>query len=131
MLKCLDNKQEVDIIYLDFQNDFDKVSYEHLLIELESYGIVGPLLYWIHSFLHNQRQRVRVRSAFSNWSSVLSGGTSGSVLGPLLFIICINDLPDMVQSSMWLFSDDSKIFRSIASIEDSILLQNDINFLLE
>ena len=128
--RSLDNKQEVDIIFLDLQKAFDKVPYERLLIKLSAYGIVGPLLSWIRNFLYNRRQRVRVRATYSSWSSVLSGVPQGSVLGPLLFILYVNDLPDEVQSSLWLFADDSKMFRSITTVEDSVQLQNDINLLL-
>ena len=74
-----------------------------------AYGIVGNILNWITAFLSNRSQIVRVNGAYSKSSQVISGIPQGSVLGPILFVIYINDLPDAVNSSKFLFADDTKI----------------------
>ena len=98
-----------------------------LISKLQAYGIDGNLMSWIKSFLSNRRQRVCVRGSFSDWSQVISGVPQGSVLGPILFIMHINDLFEQIQSSLWTFADDTKIYRPILTIEDQNILQNDLD----
>ena len=120
-----------DVIYLDFAKAFDTVPHKRLIAKLEAYGIHGKILNWIKAFLKGRKQRVRVNGDCSHAADVLSGIPQGSVLGPILFLIFINDLPDAVESDSMLFADDSKIYRVIKSKEDSSKLQNDLNSLLE
>ena len=120
-----------DVIYLDFAKAFDTVPHQRLLAKLESYGIEGDTLKWINAFLSNRTQVVKVNGEESFSAPVLSGIPQGSVLGPLLFVIYINDLPEAVKSSVFLFADDTKLFRKIASEDDSKKLQEDINALDE
>jgi hypothetical protein len=101
------------VILLDFAKAFDKVSHKKLRIKLESVGIVGNLLEWIMSFLHGREQRVVLGEACSDWSEVTSGVPQGSVLGPILFIIFINDMPANLRSKILLYADDSKIISEI------------------
>ena len=127
--KALNQKKEknsVDVVYLDFAKAFDTVPHKRLLTKLEAYGISGILLKWIQSFLSNRRQRVRQGEALSDWCAVTSGVPQGSVLGPLLFVIYINDLPDTIKSIIKLFADDTKLIRVIREEMDSIELQEDL-----
>ena len=94
----LEDKEDIDIIYLDFSKAFDTVPHQRLINKLKAYGITGKLIDWISSFLSNRKQRVRVNNAYSNFANVESGITQGTILGPVLFIIFINDLPDQIKS---------------------------------
>ena len=123
----LDERKPIDILYLDFQKAFDKVPHRRLISKLQTYDIDGNLMSWINCFLSNRRQRVCVRGPFSDWSQVISGVPQGSVLGPILFIIYINDLSEEIQSSLWTFADDTKIYRPILTIEDQNILQNNLD----
>ena len=100
----------VDIAYLDFRKAFDLVSHRHLLLKLEKHGIKGQVLNWIKAFLENRKQRVVIRGSESDELDVLSGVPQGSVLGPILFLIFINDLPKCTTCPVCLFADDSKIY---------------------
>ena len=129
--EALDNGQYVDCIYMDFQKAFDKVPHKRLLEKIKSYGIVGTTLNWIEDFLKNRTQKVMVNGAGSEWENVTSGIPQGSVLGPILFVIYINDLPDTVESDSYLLADDTKIFRIIKGEDDKEILQDDLTKLEE
>ena len=127
----LETGDPVDAIYLDCRKAFDTVPHKRLLAKLKAYGISGKILKWIESFLSNRSQRVSVKGVLSDPLPVLSGVPQGSVLGPVLFLIYINDLLDGVKSSGKLFADDSKIFRKISSNQDKQILQEDLTRLHE
>ena len=112
--------KSVDVIYLDYSKAFDRVPHARLISKLLGYGIDGVLLKWIKDFLTNRKQHICVRGSYSSWCNVTSGVPQGSVLGPILFIIYVNDLPEVVQSKLWMFADDTKIYYTISSNEDSI-----------
>ena len=116
----------VDAIYLDFQKAFDTVPHKRLIEKLKSYGIRNKLLCWIHSFLTNRTQHVVVNNQSSSEQKVVSGVPQGSVLGPLLFVLYINDLPDKLENSSLMFADDTKIFKAINSENDIQALQRDL-----
>ena len=125
----VDNNNSVDIIYLDLQKSFDTVPHLRLITKLKAYGIEGNLLRWIKDFLHCRKQRVVLNGKLSDWVYVTSGIPQGSVLGPTLFIIYINDPPDSIKSLTRLFADDTKLLFTVNNIDYHNSLQNDFNSL--
>ena len=102
-----------DIIYMDFSEAFDSVAHQSLC-KLEHLGIRWDVLNWVRSFLSRRTQHVNVDGIFSKWVNVTSGIPQGSVLGPLLFVVFINYLPDKLKSSICkMFVDDCKISRCL------------------
>ena len=108
---------------------FDTVPHQRLINKLQK-GICGKILGWIKDFLANRKQKVVINGTGSNWISVTSGIPQGSILGPILFTIYINDLPD-VQNIAKLFADDTKLYAVMKEEEQQISLQNDIDSLLK
>ena len=127
---ALDNGQSVDVIFIDFSKAFDKVSHLGLMQKLSSFGITGAIQEWIGSFLCDRRQRVRVNGTLSEWKPVKSGVPQGTILGPLLFLLYINELPLLLKSSTLLFADDVKIWRTIRNETDRCYLQADLDELV-
>ena len=97
-------------IFLDISKAFDRVWHEGLLFKLKSYGICGPLLSLLKEFLSDRLQRVTLNGQCSSWRQILAGVPQGSILGPLLFLIFINDLPDNLESTVKIFADDTSLF---------------------
>ena len=129
--KWIDVGSPLDIIYLDFQKAFDKVPHQRLLLKLKAHGIGDSITDWIEQWLTDRRQRVVVDGEVSNWKSVLSGVPQGSVLGPILFLIYINDLDDSITSNVLKFADDTKLFRKVNTDGDKQHLQNDLDRLVK
>ena len=94
---------------------------------MSHYGIRGPTLTWTSNFLTRRKQRVVIGGENSDWEPVQSGVPQGTVLGPLLFLIYINDLPDNLTSNVRLFADDCVVYRSISNDHDADLLQTDLD----
>ena len=85
------------------------------------------MLQWIGSFLHKKRQRVTINGVKSDWGSVTSGVPQGSVLGPILFILFVNSISEEVDGDIFLFSDNTKLYKIINTDEDQLAMQEDIN----
>ena len=121
--QLLDSGKPVDMIYFDFRKAFDSVPHQRLLAKLKCYGISGSLLRWISSFLTARRQRVVLRNEHSGWLPVESGVPQGSVLGPLLFLMYVNDVDSILsECQITKFADDLKIYAEISdrSLQSSI-----------
>ena len=113
--KGLDEGKKIASVFLDISKAFDKVWHEGLLYKLEKIGIRGKLLKWVRSYLSGRSQRVVLNGSFSSFLQIFSGIPQGSILGPLLFLIYINDIIENIQSEMFLFADDT----SLTSFSDS------------
>ena len=134
-LECWTNILEegsgLDVIYLDYKKAFDTVPHQKLLHKLKGLRLGDVLTKWIEQFLLGRQMRVHVNGSFSSWIDVISGIPQGSVLGPLLFLIFVNDLSDWVKSSILMFADDTKIWTKIKDTGDSDLLQQNVNGMVE
>ena len=129
--KWVDDGSPVDVIYLDFQKAFDKVPHQRLILKLKSHGMGNSIMNWIEQWLTDRRQRVVVDGEVSSWKSVLSGVPQGSVLGPILFLVYINDLQEGVTGNILKFADDTKLFTKTKEIGDKQNLQDDIDKLVK
>ena len=122
-----DECRSVDIIYLDFQKAFDKVPHKRLLDKVLTHGISGSIHNWIKDWLSNRKQRVVINGASSPWLSVKSGVPQGSVLGPVLFLIYVNDLDDGLTCKVSKFADDTKISSKVITTQEKEALQSDLD----
>ncbi|CAB4017575.1 Hypothetical predicted protein, partial [Paramuricea clavata] len=129
--KSLYKNIQTDILYLDFAKAFDSVDHDILLAKLKSNGVNGNLLNWFTDYLHGRVQRVVVDGVASDWATVTSGVPQGSLLGPILFVIFINDYPNVVSdtSQTALYADDSKLYKSISCLGSCESLQQSLNHL--
>ena len=126
--KELDKNNSVRAVFLDFAKAFDKVSHKGLIYKFK-YGVTGNILSWLTNYLTNRSQKVVIKGSSSDWRHIKSGVPQGSVLGPLCFLIYINDITENISSSMFLFADDASIFRPIrdtSAREDSELINEDL-----
>ena len=122
----LNTHGQVDAVMLDFRKAFDKVSHAKLIHKLEHYGIQGKTRLWLAAFLTKRSQFVAVDGSHSSHLEVVSGVHQGTVLGPTLFLLFINDIVDRSDSTIRLFADDTVVYREISSPSDHACLQYDL-----
>ena len=127
--KTFDRKCQTHSIYTDFRKAFDLVPHHLLLLKLKKqFGVQGIVNNWFQSYLSDRYQRVVIKGVHSDWFAVTSGVPQGSILGPTLFMMYINDVLSSIKySELLLFADDAKLFKEISSLSDCLLLQHDIN----
>ena len=122
---------QITVALFDFSKTFDRVCHKRLLLKLDCYGIRGPMREWIDSFLQDRTQTVSIQGVKSSSIRVVSGVPEGSVLGPLLFLLFINDIDNNIHSPLRLFPDDTILYREIWSKDDHKIIQNDIQTLFK
>ena len=127
----IDSKHNVDAIYLDLAKAFDKVPHRRLLLKLRAHGIGGLVGSWIKSWLTDRWQKVCLKGSYSSWTRVWSGVPQGSVLGPVLFLIFINDIDMAVSSNVLKFADDTKLYRVVDCQQEGQKLQKDLDGVCE
>ena len=126
--KVLDEGGRIDVIYMDFQKAFDTVPHRRLIHKVKAHGIGGHLLGWLKDFLADREQRVVVNGTRSSIAKVTSGVPQGSVLGPVLFLLFINDLPTGISNFIKMFADDTKLYSGLRTADDDSL-QKDLEVL--
>ena len=126
-----DSYKNVDLIYLDFQKAFDSVPHKRLMTKIRALGVGGKLADWIENWLRNRKQRVVINGEASDWVEVTSGVPQGSILGPLLFVIYINDLDSNIVNKLVKFADDAKLGGRVDDKRYIISIQEDLNRLVK
>lgn len=127
----MNSNLQTDCLFLDFAKAFDRVAHCRLILKLSSLKLDSLTLTWLRNFLTNRQQFTIANNHSSSLCYVSSGVPQGSVLGPLLFLIYINDLPDNLSSCMRIFADDSIIYRPIRNNSDHLTLQKDLEHIIE
>ena len=121
---CLDNGEGVDMVFLDYRKAFDSVPHRRLIHKISRYGFGETFTRWITDLLSRRTQTIYLRGNSSQPSEVLSGVPQGSVIGPLLFILYVNEIPELIKGTAKIFADDTKVFEK-SSNKDT--LQKDLD----
>ena len=122
---ALDQKKDIRLVFCDITKAFDRVWYEGIIYKLQKIGIVGSLLDWFRDYLTDRYQRVMIRGQCSDWGEVKAGVPQGSVIGPLLFLIYINDLTEVITCDIKLYADDTSLYINVENPEHSAALLNE------
>ena len=126
--KALDEGKEIRVVFCDISKAFDRVWHAGLIAKLKSIGIKNSLLQWFRNYLKNRKQRVVINGVSSSWSEIKAGVPQGSILGPLLFLIYINDIVNDIQTNIRLFADDTSLYIIVENpISSADFLNNDLN----
>ena len=125
--RLLDLGKPIDVCYLDVIKAFDTVPHQWLLKKVQAYGIEHQVLKWIEAFLIGRVQRVAIGGDFSEWTTVISGVPQGSVLGPQLFVLYVNDLPCKISNGIQIYADDTKIYGEVTTSTQRDSMQEDLN----
>ncbi len=131
-LQLLENKEAVWIVYFDLKKAFDTVPHRLLIDKLRSANLNPYVVQWVFDYLLRRQQRTVVSGSSSSWATVISGVPQGSVLGPLLFILFINDVTNVrlsVNSDLNLYADDMVLYKPVRSAVDATEFQEDINLI--
>ena len=118
-----------DVLLIDFSKALDSVPHQRLLLKLNYYGITGNSVSWIENFLLDRTQYVQVSGTRSSWISVTPGVPQDTVIGPLLFLIYINDIVHNLNSKIKLFADDAVLYSEVSNVHDVSLFQQDLDTL--
>ena len=127
----VNDRNQTDLLILDFSKALDKVAHKRLLLKLEYYGIRGLVLAWIKAWLIGRTQQVALEGEYSKKSFVRSGVPQGTVLGPLCFLLFVNDLVNDITSNIKLFADDTLLYSLAHNSYDAISVQSDLDKLVE
>ena len=131
--RLIDEGHSLDVMFLDFSKAFDKVPHVRLMLKVRAHGILGKVANWIEEWLRNRKQRVVLNGKESDWADVLSGVPQGSVLGPILFLIYINDIDNAVDCAttfMKKFADDTKLASVVDDSDQCQKMQDQIDSLM-
>ena len=127
MCDAVDKKKELRIVFCDISKAFDRVWHAGIICKLDAMGIKGPLLKWFNNYLQDRYQRVVIGGACSSWENIQAGVPQGSVLGPLLFLVYINDISRVVNSNIRMFADDTALFITVDDpVEAATVLNTDL-----
>ena len=119
---ALDQGFSIDGIFVGYSKAFNSVPHQRLIAKLKTLGVRGKLSLWLLNFLSNRFQRVVMNGHMSSWAQMVSGVSQGSILGPLLFILYVNNIPDLNETNVRIFADDTKIFSVIQNFADHLKL---------
>ena len=130
-VSALDKGKTSDVVSLDFEKACDSVPHVHLYLKLQQYGILGQILEWLSDFLLEQYQRVVLEGESSNWTKVSSGVPQGSIVGPILFLLYVNDIPENLSCASEMFADDTLLFNSGNPSDVSSPIQDSLSQILD